>query len=134
MVSASTKTKCVHPWGKICPEFDHYDDEIFVWCRSCRKVIQWCDDMSKRRIPYSWPDEAKELAHKLSGFKIEQDPDTKINITIDNSLTIDSNLSNILKQVYTPTYISQMKQLSSSNFTYRVSGQGTFFNIKKDKK
>jgi len=90
--------------------------------------------MSKRRIPYSWPDEAKELAHKLSGFKIEQDPDTKINITIDNSLTIDSNLSNILKQVYTPTYISQMKQLSSSNFTYRVSGQGTFFNIKKDKK
>jgi len=151
MESVLTKRiKCVHPYKKVVEE-----DSCFVWCKACKKVIEWLDHSpwaEKRVIPSYWPDDVKALAMKLTGYKAEQDPETRINVPLD--LTSQggntTSLGDMLKRIYDKNMVIEMQNFMHTNPVFRqltreeakkqqfmaaYSGTGRFhFPIKKETK
>jgi len=102
MESASV-VSCIHPFNKVKTEYEtDFVIVAFFWCRACNKVLKWGerDEIHRRMIPWHWNEKVKRLAYKLTGYKIEQNPDTFINVP-GNGLDAGNNLG-YLKQMYKP--------------------------------
>lgn len=73
---------CPHPYDDVVHENDeaYYDDpgvEYFVWCRRCNVVILFEGDYgveTPTKIPYFWPEKAREKLHELLPELPEEKP------------------------------------------------------------
>lgn len=128
---------CVHPYRKVKTvymdaDLAHEDEAVaFVWCRACRKVLEWGHYDKERRnvIPWNWSLSAQKLAHKLTGFRIEQPPDTYIRVP---GLSLDvgaSTLGSMLKKLYVPGQIAWVNSPLSKLTAPQVNGGFTVNSI-----